>query len=170
MVTKNKIKLQDFKAKAFEIKHSGDLSNAPVLIPLSKKRKRYAIEYLDQRIGIIKPGIDSWSAIADLQYGASESKLDSPMLGVYWLVDNYERVKAAGITFFASQNLMHYNIETKDYVIKIDQTPCDCLVKINHENTLDFEYFPELNSAVAFSFDLILNQDRSNSNRYNSEF
>ena len=65
---------------------------------------------------------------------------------------------------------MHYNIETENWQIKIDQTPCDCLVKINHENTLDFEYFPDLNSAVTFSFDLILNEDRSNSNNYNSEF
>ena len=73
------------------------------LVPLSKKRKRYAIEYQNQRIGIIKPGIDCWRAIADLQYGASESKLDSPMLGVYWLVDNYERVKAAGITFLLAK-------------------------------------------------------------------
>ena len=39
------------------------------LVPLSKKRKRYAIEYQNQRIGIIKPGIDHWCAVADLQYG-----------------------------------------------------------------------------------------------------
>ena len=140
------------------------------LVPLSKKRKRYAIEYQNKRIGIIKPGIDSWSAIADLQYGAIESKLDSPMLAVNWLVDNYKRVKVAGIIFFASQNLMHYNIENSDWLIKIDLTPYDCLAKINHEDNLDFEYFPDLNSAVVFSFDLILNQDRSNSNNYNGEF
>ena len=145
-------------------------SNSPVLIPLSKKRKRYAIEYQNKRIGIIKPGIDHWLAIADLQYGATESKLDSPMLSVNWLVDNYKRVEKAGISFFASQNLMHYNIENENWLIKIDLTPYDCLAKINHENNLDFEYFPDLNSAVVFSFDLILNQDRSNSNNYNSEF
>ena len=138
-----------------------DRNKGAVLIPLSKKRKRYAIEYQNKRIGIIKPGIDHWCAIADLQYGAAESKLDSPMLAVNWLVDNYKRVELAGIRFFASQNLMHYNIECEDWLIKIDLTPYDCLAKINHENNLDFEYFPDLNSAVAFSFDLILNQDRS---------
>lgn len=140
------------------------------LVPLSKKRKKYAIEYQNKRIGIIKPGIDCWIAVADLQYGATESKLDSPMLAVNWLVDNYKRVELARITFFASQNFMHYNIECEDWLIKIDLTPDDCLAKINHENNLDFEYFPDLNSAVVFSFDLILNQDRSNSNNYNSEF
>ena len=142
----------------------------PILIPLSKKRKRYAIEYQNKRIGIIKPGIDHWCAIADLQYGAAQNKLDSSMLAVNWLVDNYKRVSEAGIIFFASQNLMHYNIECEDWLIKIDLTPYDCLAKINHENNLDFEYFPDLNSAVVFSFDLILNQDRSSSNNYNSEF
>ena len=143
---------------------------APVSLPLSKKRKRYAIEYQNKRIGIIEPGIDHWCAIADLQYGAAQNKLDSPMLAVNWLVDNYKRVSEAGIIFFASQNLMHYNIECEDWLIKIDLTPYDCLAKINHENNLDFEYFPDLNSAVVFSFDLILNQDRSSSNNYNSEF
>lgn len=147
-----------------------DSSKAPVLIPLSKKRKRYAIDYQNQRIGIIKPGIDCWCAIADLQYGAAESKLDSPMLAVNWLVSNYKRVKKAGITFFASQNLMHYNIQNEDWLIKIDLTPYDCLAKINHQNTLDFEYFPDIHSAIAFSFDLILNEDRSNCNTYNDEF
>ena len=127
-----------------------DNSKAPVLIPLSKKRKRYAIEYQNKRIGIIKPGIDHWCAVADLQYGAAQSKLDSPMLAVNWLVDNYKRVKVAGIIFFASQNRMHYNIENLDWLIKIDLTPYDCLAKINHENNLDFEYFPDLNSAVVF--------------------
>ena len=73
-----------------------------ILIPLSKKRKRYAIEYQNKRIGIIKPGIDHWCAIADLQYGAAQSKLDSPMLSVNWLIDNYKRVSEAGIIFFAS--------------------------------------------------------------------
>ena len=103
-------------------------------------------------------------------YRAAESKLDSPMLAVNWLVDNYKRVKVAGIIFFASQNLMHYNIECEGWLIKIDLTPYDCLAKINHENNLDFEYFPDLNSAVVFSFDLILNEKRSNSTSYNREF
>ena len=166
MLAKDKSNLQDFDAKT----PTKDSSKAPVLIPPSKKRKRYAIEYQNKRIGIIKPGIDCWIAVANLQYGAAESKLDSPMLAVYWLVDNYKRVELAGIRFKASQNLMHYNIETEDWLIKIDKTPDDCLAKINHKNNLDFEYFPDLNSAVVFSFDLILNQDRSNSNNYNSEF
>ena len=143
---------------------------APVLILLSKRHKRYAIEYQNKRIGIIKPGIDCWIAVANLQYGAAESKLNSPMLAVNWLVDNYKRVELAGIRFKASQNLIHYNIETEDWLIKIDKTPYNCLAKINHQNTLDFEYFPDLNSAVVFSFDLILNQDRSNSSNYNREF
>ena len=189
MISEEKSNLESFNVKAFEIKHSGDRGfkkftkeclvkkdlqikpkKRPVLIPLSKKRKRYVIEYQNQRIGIIKPGIECWIAAANLQYGATESKLDSPMLAVNWLVDNYKRVELAEITFFASQNFMHYNIENKNWLIKIDLTPDDCLAKINHKNNLDFEYFPDLNSAVVFSFDLILNQDRSNSNNYNSEF
>ena len=169
MISEEKSNLESFNVKAFEIKHLGDREfkkftkerlnkkdlqikpkKRPVLIPLSKKRKRYAIEYQNKRIGIIKPGIDHWCAVADLQYGAAESKLDSPMLAVNWLVDNYKRVSEAGIIFFASQNRMHYNIENLDWLIKIDLTPYDCLAKINHENNLDFEYFPDLNSAVVF--------------------
>ena len=43
--------------------------SAPVLIRLSKNSQRYAVDYREKRIGIIKPGIDCWIAAANLQYG-----------------------------------------------------------------------------------------------------
>jgi len=141
-----------------------------VLVQLSKRHRRYAVELENQRIGTIKPGIRNWIATADLQFGATESQEKTPTLALNWLLHNYKRVKDAGISFFASANLMHYNIENENWLIKIDCTPYEYLAKINHENNLDFEYFPDIQSAVIFSFDLILNEDRSNSTLDNYEF
>ena len=141
-----------------------------VLVLLSKKHRRYAVQLENRRIGIIRAGIGNWIATADLQFGAAETQQKTPTLALIWLVDNYRKVKQAGIKFFASQDLYHYNIENENWLIKISLTPEDCLTTINHRNNLDFEYFPDIYSAVVFSFDLILNEDRSNSNNYKDEF
>ncbi|MGF1490699.1 MAG: hypothetical protein ACFBSE_26705 [Prochloraceae cyanobacterium] len=141
-----------------------------VLVQLSRRHRRYAVELENERIGIIKPGIRNWIATADLQFGATESQEKTPTLALNWLLQNYKRVKDAGISFFASVNLMHYNIENENWLIKIDCTPYEYLAKINHENNLYFEYFPDIHSAVVFSFDLIFYEDKSNCNTYNDEF
>ena len=143
---------------------------APVLVELIKNSQRYAVDYRGQRIGIVKPVIDCWIAAASLQYGAIENLLDSRKLAVNWLVNNFLKVNRSGIKFNASCDLRHYTIERKCWLVKIDILDEDCRATIQNGNNLDFECFPDLNSAVTFSFDLILNQDRSNSNNYNSEF
>ncbi len=141
-----------------------------VLVQLSRRHRRYGVKLENQRIGIIKPGIGNWKAIADLQFGAAESQQKTPTLALIWLVDNHRKVKEAGIKFFASQDLYHYNIENENWLIKVNLTPEDCLATINHGNNLDLEYFPDPHSAIRFSFNLILNEDRSHSNLDNDEF
>lgn len=142
----------------------------PVLVRLSKNSQRYAVDYRGQRIGIIKPGIDCWIAAASLQYGAIENKLDTRTKAVNWLVNNFLKVDRSGIKFNVSCDRCHYTIEKSYWLIKIDVLDEDIRATIQDGNNLDYRYFPDLNSAVMFSFDLILNQDRSNSNNYNREF
>ncbi|MGF1487372.1 MAG: hypothetical protein ACFBSE_09710, partial [Prochloraceae cyanobacterium] len=114
-----------------------------VLVQLSKRLRRYGVQLENRRIGIIKAGIENWIATADLQFGAAATQQKTPTLALIWLVENYRKVKQAGIKFFASQDLYHYNIENENWLIKISLTPEDCLTTINHRNTLDFEYFPD---------------------------
>jgi len=141
-----------------------------LLVQLSKRHRRYAVEVENRRIGIIKAGIGNWIARADLQFGASETQEKTPTLALIWLVENYKKVKRAGIKFFASQDLYHYNIENENWLIKISLTPEDCVATINHKNNLDFEYFPDPHSAIRFSFDLILNRSGKDLSTNNSEF
>ena len=127
-----------------------------VLICLSNNHKRYAVDYQGQRIGIIKPGINCWYAEASLQFGAFANQLNTRIAAVNWLVDNYSKVEKAGIKFDVSENLSHYTIERNDWLIKIDVTPEDCIALINQGVASDLEYFPDLKSAIIYSFDLIL--------------
>ena len=126
-----------------------------LLIQLS--RQRYAVQYQGKSIGIIKPGINCWYVEAGLQFGGFENQLDNPITAIDWLVDNYSKVEKAGIKFDVSQNLSHYTIELNDWLIKIDVTSEDCIALINQGEASNLEYFPDLRSAIAYSFDLILN-------------
>ncbi len=129
----------------------------PVLQPLSKNSRRYAVNYKGHRIGIIKPGIGCWLAIAGLQYGAIESKLDNIQQAIDWLVQNYLRIRDRGIQFSVDESLTHYTIESGYWLIKIDVGEQDCLAMTQFANSLEIDYFPDLHSAVRRGFDLILN-------------
>ncbi len=133
-------------------------SSAPiVLIRLSKRNQKYAVNYECIRIGIIKPGIDCSYAEAQLQYGAFNNTFKTPSAALNYLVDNYLRIRNSGIKFEVSDNHNHYIIERNEFLIKIDVNPEDCVATINWANDLKFEYFPDPRSAISYSFDLILN-------------
>ena len=115
MVTKNKIKLQDFNAKAFEIKHSGELPLG--IIPAGKiGRGRGATEQNKRggnesiwRAGETKSGAskfkiflgvqqigtmyqitpDRFSAMLSYEFGGDTKEFEDPKLATDWLVDRY---------------------------------------------------------------------------------
>ena len=89
--------------------------------------------------------------------GAIENKLDTRTKAVNWLVNNFLKVENSGTQFHASCDLRHYTIEIFYWLIKIDVLDQDCRATIQDGNNLDYHYFPDLNSAIAYSFDLILN-------------
>ncbi len=132
-------------------------SSPVIIIRLSQRSQRYAIEYENRRIGIIKPGIDCTYAEAELRYGAFNSTLETPKAALNWLIQNYLKVRNSGIKFEVSEDLSHYTIERDYDLIKIDVTPEDCIAAIQQGNQLDLAYFPDLRSAILYSFDLILN-------------
>jgi len=133
-------------------------------------KKHYALNYLDRRIGIIKPGIDCWYSLAEPQYGAKNNRLNNPTEAVDSLVENYLKIAQAGIKFEVSVNFCHYTIALDYWLIKIDVREEDCLATIQDGNDLIFEYFPTLNDAISFSFDLILNSPRSTNYSCDEEF
>ncbi|MGF1489779.1 MAG: hypothetical protein ACFBSE_22055 [Prochloraceae cyanobacterium] len=131
------------------------------LILLNKSNQQYEFNYQGLRIGVIRPDDKNWIATAEFQYGGVEKKLNTHQLAIDWLLDNYFVVKKAQIKFSVSGNFCHYTIARDYWLIKIDVREEDCIATIQDGNNLLFEYFPTLNDAIAFSFDLILNSDRS---------
>ena len=130
----------------------------PVLIQLSKKSARYAINFSNQRIGIIRPGIDCWIASASMQFGAFECKLPTKREAIAWLVENFHTIESAGILLSVDRKFFHYTIESDFWLIKIDVFDDFCRsAVVEGGKWVEYYYFPDLNSAIACSFTLILN-------------
>ena len=130
----------------------------PILIQLSKKSRRYAVNYCKQRIGIVRPGVDCWIASASIQFGAIEFITDTLDEATNSLVNNFLKVSRSGIKFNASCNQCHYTIEAAPWLIKIDVFHEYCRASVVKKGrTTEYRYFPDLNSAIVCSFDLILN-------------
>ena len=91
MVTKNKIKLQDFNAKAFEVKHSGELPLGVIPVEGTKiGASRFKIFLGVQRIGTMyQIAPDRFSVVVSYEYGGNTSEFENPKLATDWLVDRY---------------------------------------------------------------------------------
>ncbi|MDJ0727758.1 MAG: hypothetical protein QNJ38_21870 [Prochloraceae cyanobacterium] len=164
MIPKNRNRL-DFIDKAGNIEASfakeqlkqQQSLQLPILTQISQKHQKFTVQYEGCTIGSIKPLINAWQAVAYPQFGAFQNQLNSRGNAVYWLIENYLKVKNERISFIKSENCYHYTIE-KDYIlIKIDVTPEDCIASIIDGNQFDLAYFPDPESAIQYSFDLILN-------------
>ena len=140
---------------------TGDVENhymTPILIKLSKKSARYAINCSNQRIGIIRPGIDCWIASASMQFGAFECKLPTKREAIAWLVENFQTIDSAGILLSVDRKFFHYTVESDFWLIKIDVFDDFCRsAVVEGGKWVEYYYFPDLNSAIACSFTLILN-------------
>ena len=149
----------------------GKVNNLNSLVRLSKRSHRYGVNYQGRRIGIITLGIDCWIAETPLQYGAMNGKLDTPQGAVNWLITNYLKVFKSGIKFSIDSSYDHCTIEKGYWLIKIDRySEDDFVALIQDKNTIDYESFPDLQSAIFYSFDLILNPAPPINNHQIDEF
>ena len=143
----------------------------PIPIQLSKNSRRYAVNYSKQRIGIIRPGGDCWIASASIQFGAIEYKADTCIEAINLLVENFLKVSRSRIKFNVSYNQCHYTIEAAPWLIKIDVFHEYCRASVVEKGkTTEYRYFPDLNSAITCSFDLILNPEASRARSSFEEF
>ena len=142
---------------SYLLKH--DLQTCPILIKLSKKSARFAVQYFNQRVGIIRPGIDCWIASASIRFGAFESKLATKKEAIRWLVKNFLKIDRLGLKFIVDCEHFHYTIENDSWLIKIDVFDEYCRSTVIEDGRwLEYRYFPDLNSAIACSFTTILNR------------
>ena len=149
------------------------VSETPVLVPLSQRGQSYGVNYQNRRIGTIRPSIDGWIGEASLQYGAGQRRLDKPRTAVNYLVANYLAVLNAGINFSIDESFENCTIECGYWLIKIDRIGEESwvvLIQNQAQNSLDLDYFPELLSAIVYSFDLILNSSSTTNNNLILEF
>ncbi|MGF1486918.1 MAG: hypothetical protein ACFBSE_07380 [Prochloraceae cyanobacterium] len=136
----------------------------------ASNNRYYPVNYRRQTIGTIRKGLDCWLARAGLKFGAFETKLETKRKAKGWLLNNYLKVVEAKIEFSVSENLCHYTIAGDSWLIKIYLREEDCIAVIREGDNSTREYFPTLNDAIAFSFDLILNSDSTIDNSQNEEF
>ena len=130
---------------------------SPEIIQISRKYRRYAVEYSKQRIGIIRPGVDCWIACASIRYGAIECRALTRIEAINSLVNNFLRVEKSGLKFEVSCDQSHYIIKTDSWLIKIDVFYEYCRSSARQTGgKLEYRYFPDLNSAITCSFQLIL--------------
>lgn len=130
----------------------------PALIKLSKNSERYAVNCSNRRIGIIRPGIDCWIASASMQFGAFECKFATRKEAIAWLVENFQTIESAGIILSVDREFLHYTIKSDFWLIKIDVYHDYCRsAVVEGGKWVEYYYFPDLNSAIACSFTLILN-------------
>ncbi len=142
----------------------------PIKERKSQRSERFTVDYREQRIGrIARIESDTRQAIAPLEYGAFENKSETRNLAANWQVLNSLKVAQSQIKFEISENLAHCNIECGYILVKIDSIDEEYRATIQDGNILNFEDFPDLIRAVAFSFDLILNPTETNFN-YDPEF
>lgn len=65
-------------------------------------------------------------------------------------------IASSAIKFSVDETLLQYTVERDYWLIKIDVRDEDCFALVQEWNELRIKYFPELRSAIAYSFDLIL--------------
>jgi len=136
----------------------------------ASNNRYYPVNYRRQTIGTIRQAVDCWLATAGLKFGALEKKLETQRKAKGWLLNNYLKVVESKIEFSISENLCHYTIARDSWLIKIDLREEDCIAVIREGNNSTREYFPTLNDAIAFGFDLILNSPRSTNYSCDEEF
>ena len=148
----------DVTRSAEDVRDLNLAHNTPVLIQLTNKSARFAINCSNQRIGIIRPGIDCWIASASMQFGAFECKLPTKRGAISWLVENFQTIDSAGISLSVDREFFHYTIESNFWLIKIDVYHDYCRsAVVEGGKWVEYYYFPDPNSAIACSFNLILN-------------
>ena len=91
MLAKDKSDLQDFDAKAFEIKHSGELPLG--VIPAGQTKSaasRFKIFLGVQQIGTMyQIAPDRFSTVLSYVFGGDTKEFEDPKLATDWLVDHY---------------------------------------------------------------------------------
>lgn len=128
-------------------------------IQLSKNSHRFAVNYSNQRIGTIRQSTDCWVASASIQCGAIESRLPTNKEAIHWLIKNFLRVDRSGIKVTIDCENCHYVVFNDSWEIEIDvfDEYCRSIAMQNGVISTEYRYFPDLNSAIACSFIMIMN-------------
>jgi len=141
------------------------------LVCLNRNNQYYRVNYQNLPIGWIKAGKECWVVNTDLAYGAAENKYNNSEIAINWLVNNYLRISDIEIQFEADETCQYCFIQFESISIEIKQFDEESfLASIQNQNQLDFEYFPDLQSAIVYSFGLIVECDYSIANSQNIEF
>ncbi len=141
-----------------------------ILTSLSSRKQNYAVSFENQRLGLIKEVEDGFLAASEERFAAKTSNFKTINLAKNWLFLNYRKIEKSGIEFSVNAIGKNYTISRNEFLIEIDVNLEDCVATINWKNDLKFEYFSETRSAIAYSFDLILNPQPINPDYNHTEF
>ncbi len=149
-----------------------------ILTSLSSRKQNYAVSFENQRLGLIKEIEDGFLAASEERLGAKTSNFKTINLAKNWLFLNYRKIEKSGIEFTVNAIGKSYTISSrsatrcarKDLKIEIEAGAEDCTIFIDSQNQREITYFPETRSAIAYSFDLILNPQPVNPHFNHTEF
>ncbi len=149
-----------------------------ILTPLSSKKQNYSVSFENQRLGSIKEVEDGFLAASEERLGAKTSNFKTINLAKNWLFLNCRKIEKSGIEFTVNAIGNSYTISSRsatrcartDLKIEIEAGAEDCTISVNCQNQREIAYFPETRSAIAYSFDLILNHQPINPDNNHTEF
>jgi len=141
-----------------------------ILTRLSSRKQNYSVSFENQRLGLIKEIEDGFLAASEERFGAKTSNFKTINLAKNWLFLNYRKIEKSGIEFTVNAIGNSYTISRNEFLIEIEAGAEDCTAFINRQNQREIAYFPETRSAIAYSFDLILNPQPINPDNNHTEF